>query len=171
MFPTRSIGLSSIRGRARVSPASQPPSLPLPLPSSPSCLGFAVVGGIDQRRSLRQWQHQRQCVDPRLSRRFTAAVSAPIIIAPVAPAPGRSSNKFKFRAPLPHRSASAAIPPPPHLQTRRTSCSSLTMPVGTVLVTGYGPLFLPLSRSLSPSLPCSSQPDLCALIASSTVMR
>lgn len=138
-------------------------------PSPPPRLGFAVVGARDRHRlqpapqrlhryndcyghcyrhcPQRRYQRQR-VVDPRLSKPLISAVSAshPVRIAQAQSqaATPSSSRSNKLRSPLTPRIASVfSNPANPHLRLpkRRFSSSSTatTMPVGTVLVTGYDP--------------------------------
>lgn len=140
-----------------------------PSPSPPPRLRFAVVGAQDRHRlqpapqrlhryndcyghyyrhcPQRHYQRQR-LVDPRLSKPLISAVSAahPIRItqAQSQAATPSSSRSNKLRSPLLPRVGSVfSNPATPHLRlSRRHFSSSLittTMPVGTVLVTGYDP--------------------------------
>lgn len=138
-------------------------------PSPPPRLRFAVVGAQDRHRlqpapqrlhryndcyghcyrhcPQRHYQRQR-LVDPRLSKPLISAVSAahPIRIAQAQSqaATPSSSRSNKLRSPLLPRVGSVFCnPATPHLRfsRRHFSSSSITptMPVGTVLVTGYDP--------------------------------
>lgn len=152
-------------------------SLSLPLsPSPPPRLRFAVVGAQDRHRlqpapqrlhrysdcyrhcPQRRYQRQR-AVDPRLSKPLISAVSAsPFRIAQAQSqaATPSSSRSNKLRSPLSPRIGSVfSNPATPHLRfsTRHflSSSTTTTMPVGTVLVTGYDPS-LPSLNSRFPSI-------------------
>lgn len=177
-----SITSSSISFSAFASLSSRPStSLSLPLsPSPPPRLGFAVVGAQDRHRlqpapqrlhrysdcyrhcPQRRYQRQR-AVDPRLSKPLISAVSAshPIRIAqaPSQAATPSSSRSNKLRSPLLPRTGSVFTnPATPHLKLSRryfsSSSATTTMPVGTVLVTGYDPS-LPSRISRLPLHPAS----------------
>lgn len=143
-----------------------------PAPSSPSP-GLAATAGAPDRRRPKSCYRQRRPFSSHCQGDRTTTVSAqPLPGIPavrvhvsdlVAPAwtwsactRARSSNKF--RSPLPHPPRLSPSNPAihlHHLQSRRRY--STTMPVGTVLVTGYG---------LSISLPCPALLPLAAALRS-----
>lgn len=135
-------------------------SQPEPQRPHPYCDRYDNCYGHYQHRHQRRCQRQR-LVDPRLSKPLISAVSAsnPIRIAQAQSqaATPSSCRSNKLRFPLsPGACFVFSNPATPHLRPSRRHFSSssitTTMPVGTVLVTGYDPSLCSSSRDF-PSIP------------------